>query len=263
MTVDTLLDVKGYFWWSDEVIPDGQFAPSDCVAGTLTINDSGRTNLQLYGMLPREGGRLAGFFDQNIYTKSIKGILAGDSHKVFLSDLHRNGANANTNGPSAEGFWALKCLITHGDVYADADATFNELYFDLQGFEDWLQLKNIHIESQDGNFEIRYRKPEPIEWDVEIGRVGIIYDARYPFGYRRSEADIKEQVRLRLQLETAINIDAVRETATRVEDLMILLTDSERGLPFPQLKLSNSDILCTLYYGRLPGSKEEVNFSDC
>ena len=52
------LDERGYFWWADEPVPDGHFAPENAVDGLIQIDTNGTIKLTLDDVLPRGPGSL-------------------------------------------------------------------------------------------------------------------------------------------------------------------------------------------------------------
>jgi len=46
-----ILEDHGYFWWHDAPIPEGHLAPDSSVTGVLRIEENGRIELELDGIL--------------------------------------------------------------------------------------------------------------------------------------------------------------------------------------------------------------------
>jgi hypothetical protein len=72
------LEERGYFWWNDEPIPQGHLAPASAVAGLLKIDDNGRIDLELDGVLPSTHGPFAAIKDQG---KDWTGISRASSKR--------------------------------------------------------------------------------------------------------------------------------------------------------------------------------------
>jgi|ERR1019366_3544053 hypothetical protein len=106
---DPLVKARGYFWWADEVIPEGCFAPPTMVTGELEISSVGRIALRLDSTLGKAAERL---FNRRPTERPITGIFIGRHEYVRLSGLIPNGGNFSSGGSSTKGFIARFCLIS-------------------------------------------------------------------------------------------------------------------------------------------------------
>src|SRR5258708_2230430 len=105
---EPLIKARGYFWWADEVIPAGCFAPPTCVIGELEISIAGHIALRLDGTLGKVSERL---FNRRPTERPICGVLIGRSEYVRLADVAAGGSLFSSSGPSTEQFTADQCLI--------------------------------------------------------------------------------------------------------------------------------------------------------
>lgn len=46
-----ILEEHGRFWWHDEPLPEGCYAPEKSVTGTVNIDEAGRATVDLHGAL--------------------------------------------------------------------------------------------------------------------------------------------------------------------------------------------------------------------
>lgn len=49
----SILQERGRFWWHEELIPSGYFAPESAITGLLTV-EAGKIALELDGILPTD-----------------------------------------------------------------------------------------------------------------------------------------------------------------------------------------------------------------
>ena len=146
-----LLDDYGYFWWNNEPVPDGHFAPSSTVSARLTIDEEGRIALDLNGFLPNPRGPLASIFHDDsleLRERRIQGFLktTGNGNTVLLLGLIRSGGRASSHQISYERYVATTCLVGVGRFPAtSAPLKFSRLEIDLKGLEDWLRVASIEI----------------------------------------------------------------------------------------------------------------------
>ncbi len=60
---NVILEEHGLFWWDDEPIPEGSWAPEGSQIGTLKIDDKGSAILELDGLFPGDSDPFAIFYD--------------------------------------------------------------------------------------------------------------------------------------------------------------------------------------------------------
>jgi hypothetical protein len=141
-----ILEDRGVFWWNDEQVPDGHFAPTSAVSGNLTIDDEGRITLELDGLFPSSTGPLAALLggdNSTIRDRQILGFLRATGSHVLLLGLIRTGGRASSYQMSYERFAASTCLVGDSAFPSGTALRFYTLEIDLKGFEDWLGLASI------------------------------------------------------------------------------------------------------------------------
>ena len=99
MENNTISD-SGYFWWRNESIPEGFFAPESAVAGILTITNDGTISLELHSVLSSDGDLIPFMFDPSAACQDIQGRLKSTSEHVLLTAVHNNGGRAAFGGIS-------------------------------------------------------------------------------------------------------------------------------------------------------------------
>lgn len=93
------IDARGLFWWGDESVPQGHYAPPNPAPGRLKIDLTGQINLELE--LPstrsmRSGQFGAGFLENPIEV-DIHGILAERNLPVFCIEVRQMKAFAKAS----------------------------------------------------------------------------------------------------------------------------------------------------------------------
>lgn len=259
---ELILDERGYFWWASERVPKGKFAPDNHVAGELKISEQGQIDLRLNGLLARDapGGPISLLFDQTD-PPDICGILASGTKHVRLSELHKNGSNLAMSGPSTENLRALRCLISTRAFGTRNAPKFQSIKLDLDGFEEWLELKSITVENSGDSLKATYDQPAPHSWNIAQGKLGVEFTLFRPYAGSRSALDIKEKARITFRSKPWFDVEGAIDLALRFEEFLLLLTDSERGLGFPVLSGKHHKEL-TLYYSRQPRSTRVSSWPD-
>lgn len=160
------INERGYFWWSDETIPEGAIAPSGRVNGLLTITNNGRTTINLDGILSTEKSML---FDPGRPTnRNISGILLSDSRSVLLCDPHNNGVRIGKI--SHENFSAKYCLISPETLIDVKDRrSFYGMGIDLSNFQDWIRKSSITAKRKNKSTTIKYKQKKRLIFKIKDG----------------------------------------------------------------------------------------------
>lgn len=260
---DSLLDSRGYFWPAGLTVPDGHFAHPASVTGRLKINNSGRIGLDLDGHLPGDepGALLSRVFRRGQVEGAIAGVLIGTDERVWLGDLVANGANAHANGPSTEAYLPHLALISTDPVFDDRRHRFRQIEFPLDGLEGWLGLSDLKADRTPRGVRASYVKPKTQQWRLQSDVLELQrwLDGILPATGRPSIV-WRERALLRLVRKQPVTVEEAVELAQKVEDFLILLTDSNRGLDFPRLRLKAKGSPVRLYYPRMGRGAEPVSW---
>jgi len=254
----TILSEHGVFWWHNQTIPEKWYAPEASVGGHLEISDDGRISLELDDNMPSKGPAIrrwvAGGEAQPEDT-FIQGILKGSNKHVLLMDLFSGGGQMSTNGPSFERYTANSCLHGHARIpTSDKAPEFPELRIPLTGFEEWLDLGAIEYTRTETEISARYSDPADISYALDDGVLTLLYDIRRPWGgdspRRLDKLELKESAFLAYKPLAPLNLDAVYRHLMEVQDLLILLSESEHQLDWPHLRVDPEEPFYTLYFHR-------------
>ena len=259
------LNNRGYFWWSDEILPQGCFAPATAVSGVLQINSAGLIRLSLDATLPRKSGATSysALSEENLSELRINGILIGDSRSIQLLGLTSAGFTMRIPGISVESIVAHRCLVSTKSDFSQSEIKLKSLNFSLVGYEEWLDLRTIKVSARPRSLTATYLRPRKHEWNVSFGRIVLDFDLPHPMSGYRSELSLEEKANLTLFFRKEIEIEQGIELTRRVEDLLILLTDSDLGLEFPTSKSRKQKAPIDIYYPRLERSSDQVSWSRC
>ena len=252
----TVLEERGYFWWDDEPIPDGQIAPSSAVTGLLKISDEGSIDLELDGTMPSEQSQLQTFFERRIpASRRIRGLLKGSNSYALLCDLTKSGGQLKSNGVSYEHFHATKCLVGDSSATTGSQVSnFNKLEIELKGFEEWLWLRSIAAKRTETEFSANYQKPDDFTFSVEGGTLSIHYALYSPWGTHSTDTlNLREAVSLIYTAHECLQFDVLIDLYSHISDLFILLTGSNYSLDWPTLSPKGGEGTCKFYFQRSGG----------
>lgn len=263
---EKILEERGLFWWHDEPIPENQFAPDNCVAGTLTIAMDGSASLDLDGYLPNEQGPFQVLSDQNKVfppNTAIQGKLKGKKdNNVLLFKLRKSGSSFSTHGMSHERYVANACLVAQTSLpTANRSLLFASLNVELKGLEQWLGLGNIGITRSRKRVTVKYRKPEDEVYTLSDGTLVLSYLAmgiwpgKSRLTYREDELNLVERAVLCYKPKKRRSLEEMIEQYSRIQELFILLTGSEYAIEWPWLTIGKSSY--ELYFRTLPRSTDE------
>lgn len=252
------IEDRGFFWWSDEPVPQGQFAPSSAIAGTLKIDEVGEINLDLD--LPLSTA--SDFFEQAPVTRNIFGIIRGDDRRVTLVKPFRNRGKIKPNGISFETFGA-NCAITGPRTLPNIDDTklFRRISVELIGLDEWLCLGSIDVQRSkcDISAEYKHKKPYRYKQKCHNNMLYISSAMNLPWWSSKFRSTLQLEQRNYLSYSPSVNLDltTIRSMIIKIEEFMILMTNGIFITSWPILTHKNERFL--LYYTK---SKRQVTKID-
>ena len=264
-----IADDHGYFWWSDASISPQQLAPESAVAGVLRVDDEGKIDLELHGVLPNELGIWGAFANGGVEIppgRGIHGILKGSNRAVVLSGVRRNGGRLATAGISYERYIAEDALIGKSALRPeDRPREFNSLRIDLNGFEDWLLLGAIECERSNTELTARYRAPDDAKYSLDEGFLSIRYDLSgpHPGNSRSDRMTLEESAFIEYVPNAPMSLGDLKEQYAIFTDLFLVLTGSTYRLEFPVVTDATTNQRYQLVFRRQTGTAEKPDRYEC
>ena len=254
-----ILQERGRFWWNDQTIPNGRFAPDASVPGLLTIENDGEITLETDGMMNFAGQAICGIMQEGdrVQNKCIQGILRATDQHVLLIGIVDAGASTSTHGFSAEKYRTTDCLV-HRDTFPSTMTlpTSARLSICLDGFEAWLQLRSITSSRspESGRVTVEYVRPAPAEYPTDDGTLEFNFRLSGTgfAGVRSEEVSMKESVELTVSLKEPLALVDLRNRFRSVEDFLILLTGSHYRLAWPFITVDGIEWI-QWYFRRMSG----------
>lgn len=230
----SIIEERGYFWWSSEPLGDRQDIPERNVAGILKISDEGRCSLELDAPLLEEGENKKTYVMNaggiNLENKAICGLLARERQRVYLCDLWVGALHRQF-----EANWAL---VGHeGFAVGMVNPTFNSLGVSLKGYEKWLCLETIRRDDDADKISFSCNKIQDDVFVVDTGRISINYRPSWIYGWY--QATLTPSARLTFSPTNPLMAKDVIRKFRIIEDLFIILTDSEFCMEWPSVTLSD------------------------
>jgi hypothetical protein len=238
----SILEERGLFWWHGESISDKHFAPEASVLGLLRIDDEGVATLELDGDLPSDQGPFGVLYrnPEALKGRLIEGLLSTSGKHVLLIELQRYGGSFSSGNLSHGGYRSTHCLI--GYLYfpeIDELSLFNSLEVDLTGYEEWLWLNSIKTVTTDSTISVEYQKPDSVIYAVDEGTITIEYHVSGAVNGRwlDHKLSLTEKAVLVYNFNTRLNLEQMRQKFREIEDLFIILTDSNYNLFWPNIAM--------------------------
>jgi hypothetical protein len=261
-----LREERGTFWWHGEPIANGESAPASAVAGRLSIDEQGRSRLELDNNLPSglERSFKAAGFDQMPEGAAIAGIIKDKNQHVLLSGLRRSGVNFSMM--SHETLRAENCLIGDKPFPAgDAISKFRSLEIDLTGFEAWVGLRSIDFTSKRSSITIKYKKPKDLVYPLDDGKLSIRYYIDRPFNwkYKTHALNLNELASLHYGFSAPRTLEDVRAQYSLLEEWLILMTNSEHSLGWPEVTVKSKHFRYHLYFFRERNTAPAPEMFEC
>jgi hypothetical protein len=234
-------------------VPDEQFAPDGSIAGLLTVDDDGFVAVELDSYFPNEHGPFGSITGQGApLGKNIFGILKGTNRRVLLAGLINNGGHTRSNGMSYQSFIATDCFVGDSTLLAvQSPLVCDALEIELSGFEAWFWARSIKVSRSEDQITAEYNRPPPSIYalDGETLEFEFYVTGSIPYSILADEISMKEEALLRFSLEKQETLEQLRDRFKYVEDVLMLLTDSEYRVKWPIVTL-NEKIKAQWYFLR-------------
>lgn len=264
-----ILEERGRFWWHDEPVPEGCWAPNseNTQIGTLKIDDEGRSTLELDGFLPGIASNFhlfSHYQDLLSHKRSIQGVLKESNKYILLEDVQGFGGMSRSSGISYPGYSANKSLISD-DIFRQEPLLFQKMEIDLKGLEQWLRLgKNIKVKNEyPHRVSFSYRRPKEVHYSLDDGAIVLSYRYinvfQFPDSYRFS---FNEIVTFFYCPKENKSLEEMEQQFLLIQDFLIMLIGTSFELEWPYL-ISENGSRKKFYLSRMKGSSKEVEWFNC
>jgi hypothetical protein len=264
-----ILQERGLFWWGDDPVPTTQFAPDTSAPGELRIEAEGRITLDLDRVIsdPKRSflALISSTDEPELKNRKIQGLLKNSNKRIILCEPTRRGGRFASSNALQEGFLATHCLVGDRDLPKNPkDLLYSCVDVDLKGYEEWLRLGSIRTKRSKVTLQAKYRRPKNVEYSLPNGRLFVIYDVFGPwFGETRQEKlDLRESVILRFKPAERMSFNDVATYHSLLQDLLILMTDTNHAIDWPRVALGNKRYF-TLYYARMMNHDDAPRDYEC
>lgn len=266
MTKD-LVNARGWFWWADETIPEGHFAPANPVPGALTIGPDGETSLRLDGVLPRTNTDVS---NQNEMRQCgpICGVLDDRTQHVLLVDPIRDGSMTWAHGPCTEEFKSLISMVKDGLFPKNIDTfSVQDIIFPLDGYESWLGFSPFTVSrnKKSGRASAVYAKPKKRSWRQDIGKISIETHLTYSIPGKHEKITLESRNSLKINFINPLTLLRTKALSESIESFLITITSPKNIVRYPKINLSKKNITlsATMYYARNSGNYYDLRWHEC
>lgn len=244
----TILEERGYFWWDDHDLPEDQLIPNSSIVGLLRINEQGRIELELDGVISGVNNVPTIFTGVDIKDRCIRGLLIKESMQVQLFGIIINGGSLMGGGVSNEKYIAEICLI--GD--SKPTLKFKLLNIELHNLNDWFRLQSITCKRTRNNITITHKRKKGIYYKMTDSAVTIRHNIYGPqIGtYSLDNLSLRESVSITYKTSKNKSIEEMIALHKLLEDFFMILTDIGSGLEWPKVALTRNSPQFTCYYSR-------------
>jgi hypothetical protein len=261
------LEDRGFFWTSEEALPNGE-VPSDAVPGVLTIDSEGTIQLELDGMFSGSGHPWKVILDDtrdDLKGRTFWGLLKKSSQYVKLNGLFRNGGAARSRGISYVIYLVETCLVA-GGPFPDEDLVddVREIEVDIAGFEEWVGQGELQPKKTPRTLSVKHTTTKPKRYQLDDGTLELRSEVQGPAipQLKRHHVELKTRHFIAwAPRQPCATADAI-ERYKVLQDLMILLTGSDRPLEWPTVTLGAKSRVATAYFYRIGGKSKAPGLHD-
>lgn len=260
---DVMLEEHGRFWWHDEPIPEGSWAPESSQIGTLKIDNQGSAILELHGFFP--GDSVSPIFDNIARLRKeprcIQGIIKSNNKYILLINVQGAGGSFRSCGISFPRYFSARYLISD-DSFPQGTLKFQKMEISLKGFEQWLRLASITFEREPERISATYEKPQKISYPLEEGELFVQYDLHQQYNLlQKHTLSMSESAFFVYHPKEEKCLEDMEKQFLLVQDLLILLTGSDFPLEWPTLVTNKAKY--QYYFSRMKGSSNPPEWQEC
>ncbi|MGJ3702656.1 HEPN domain-containing protein [Variovorax sp. AFSI2.2] len=255
------LEDRGFFWTSEEALAAGE-VPATAVPGLLTIDTDGGIQLELDGMFAESGHPWKVILEDQhdaLKDRVCWGLLKKNSQYVRLNGLLKNGGSARSRGISYVIYVVEACLVA-GGPFPDSDIgnDVRELEVDLAGFENWISRGELQPTKTRRTLSVKHTTTKPTRYKLDDGALEFRSDILGPAipQIRRHSVELKTLHSVSWAPRKPMTLVAAIERYRALQDLLILLTGSDRTLEWPTVTLGTTRHPATAYFHRIGGKSE-------
>lgn len=259
---DLELDDRGYFWLSEEVIPDGKFAPDNAVHGRVTVNRSGTIRLDLDASILQSHSAL--FNVGQSVRKDIFGILRQSGLYVSIHDIVATGTTIRSSGISGERFTAKFCFTSRSCDFVGKKTNFDFIEIDLSCIESWVPLNSIEYNNTKEFKSIKYRNKKDFNYTIGEDHAEILFflNIQQHSSYYFSDIQFKEYCFLRY-FKNIGSAETASMLYQKLTDFLFLFIEKQTSLLWPRLRSVKSQKLFTFYFNVVDLPKVSISHTDC
>ncbi len=189
-------------------------------------------------------------WQRSLYPSLMGGPYGESSNKdrSTLSYWGRFPVVAGSGGGRVDRMRASYALVSRRPVRAEK---FDELRMSLAGFEAWTRPGQLALDEDDDELHLTFSKRKADRYTTSIGRVELHHD----FVGKRPEpiataAAVSIASRLEFVPDDPETLEGMYGFYRTFQDLILMLSDSERLCDWPKLRSSGSDQWSILYFKR-------------
>ena len=253
-----ILQERGHFWYAEEPIPEGRIRPFDSVAGELKIEDDGKICLNLDAPFPVKAAPgtitiTAGKKTYEMLESGIHGTL-NNHHHVYLHGLMGDGVFRTQ-------LHIRDCFIGRKPFpHTDTIPSFKKFDIDMKGFEGWFCFPSLEHTDSDEELSITYKKTKDAIYDVGNAIITIHCGANWSIS---QDASLEQRASLTYEAKEPLTLKVMTDKYRLIEDLFILLTNSEYRMDFPTVFLTHKNAKYIYYFSRHKGSTSTLDWYEC
>jgi hypothetical protein len=264
---ESVREMHGYFWWLGEETPEGRFAPTTAVPGTLMISEDGLAKLTLTGSLIQSSflqldtatKRHADMHLDALAGKTIVGKVDDDMRCVYLQQVVYQEGGRTLDHRLLENYRAAICLVGESTTPLPPDAfTFSRLSIELTGLEEWRRHDALRVDAAKTEGERQSQvvsyTAEQWEYGIDEGSVSLRTDvhctALHDIGTQKISFEQHDWIDY--APSTSQSPEELKQEFGYIEELLALLSGSYYALKWPQISTNRSSRVdaYTLYFHR-------------
>jgi hypothetical protein len=255
---------RGFFWRPEDTVLNELRAPQNAIPGSLKLDTDGTTVLTLDGVLPRLASESVTSFSDIRTEYAICGLLISSGKYIRLGDATSLGHHISSRWPPRQTFRPTTCLLSDApNGSTDRETFYTGVKWSLAGFGPWLDIKGPQIKETLTGFIARSPRQQDRCYRLRDGNMKVHTELTRSRDHSSASIVLGQNGMVTYTPLSAMTQDDVQMATRQIEDLLVLLTDFDCGIGWPQVQVQGRRDWDQLFYGEQIRQKSVISISKC
>ena len=235
------------------------------VYGTLGILENGRTEIELDGVMPTDQHPFVENLSHIEPRSDISGLNIRSNEYFCLVSPRVIARSSSSSGFSHQKWSSFLCLVRAGSPFKSQMPKYSSLRISLCGFEEWLGVQGSMPKFKRGpRVQLKHTGQKDVVYKLDDGSITIEFNLNVsisnPSG---TKTTLTEEACLIYRFKIQRDVNSIFQVHRDLNDILLLVTDRERGLAWPAIKHRREKLWTSVYFEISNRGQDMVTRADC